>query len=379
MKIKTARDRRSAPPGFLLAALVLSLLPVSRARSAAVEADVRTGGEVALPAPILSAMSVQLTAMTPLLATPQAMGQMLARQALAPGGMTAITNNVAAALVIKQALTDPAAAAAVQKTLAAQSDPVGRQVSRNLTVLRQSLIDRPEALSSFERTMQPLARFQTDNKDVKETLDSIFSGSDKRGGEPSADPVLAQNATGSPKIRLSLQPAPKGALRRAAELAGAAAVLSGVVTQEGHAAAHAVFNETPAAGKAAANAGVPVAANAAVDKAPSSLQPFIDQMNDDYYNAHGFAPGEAPSGLSKGQKIGLSVIGSTLLASAFGVQGLITEAALAALIVGFFLVRRVTFRSKYTGGDMAGAALGQVLRLGGAAVLLAQIARLFAH
>jgi hypothetical protein len=368
MKIKMMRDRRAAAPNALLAALVLSLLPVSRARSAAFEADARTGGEVVLPAPILSAMSVQLTAMTPLLATPQAMGQMLAKQALAPGGMTAITNNVAAALVIKQALTDPAASAAVQKSLAAKSDPMGRQVSRSLAVLRQSLIDRPEALTSFERTMQPLARFQTGNSDVKETLDSIFNGSDKRSGEPSAEPVLAQGS-GSPKIQLALKPAPKGALRHAVELTGAAATLSGVVAPEGVAAAHAVLNETPAAGKAAA----------AVDKTPASLQPWIQQMNDDYFNAHGFEPGAGPRGLSKGQKIGLSVIGSTLLASVFGVQGLITEAALAALIVGFLLVRRVTFRSKLTGTDMAGAAVGQVLRVGGALVLLAQIARLFAH
>jgi hypothetical protein len=333
MNTNLDRVRRVLDPRALLAALAFSILCVSPAL-AAFEVEVGAAAEGGLPAPILSAMSVQLAAMKPFLGDPQAMGQALSHQALTPGGMIAINNNIAAALIIKRAMIDPVASAAVEKSLAKVAGLAETQASIDLMVMRQSLKDKPEGRTAFAQTVQPLERL-TGSKDIQGTLDSIFTGSSKHSGESFSDPVLAQNASGSPKIAIPLKPATK-VLAQASALSG----------------------KMPAA---------------------ASVDPFIQQLNDDYWNAHGYNPGEAPHGLSKAQKIGLTTVAATLAASIFGVQGLITEAALISLIVGFLLVRRVTFRSNLTGTDMAGAAVGQVLRWGGALVLLAQIARLFSH
>ena len=337
MKIQRSRLHRALCAWPFAAALALPLLRVSPA-SAAFEVKAGAAAE-GLPAPLLSAMSVQTAAMRPFLGDPEAMGQVLAQQALAPSGPAAVPNNIAAALVIQQALTDPVASAAVQKSLAAQTDPAGRQVSRDLAELRRSLNGKPEARAAFERTMRPLlARMQTGNMDIKEALDSIFSGS-------------AQGISGGHKIEATLKPAPQGRARRFLEMAGAAAYLNGTVGPEGLETARAVLN-TPAV---------------------ESRDPFIRQVNDDYLNQHGYEAGAPAPPLSKWWKRGFLAAAGGLAAAAFGMPGLTAAAAAAAIVLGFMLVRRAV-RPEAGTLDLIGAVPGQLLRLGGSLVLLGQLA-----
>lgn len=171
-------------PRLALALFFAAVLP-SKALAQAVQVAVRSapGAPVVFAPPVLRALSAQIQALQPSVGDAGAMAMLLVARAGASSRASAPAGELASAVILKRALTQPASYAAVQRSLAADPDPLARSVAEGVRSLRASILPDRRARETFERAFSSLeGSLKTGSfAEVGGALDRFFEGSNGAG------------------------------------------------------------------------------------------------------------------------------------------------------------------------------------------------------